>query len=57
MPREKIQPNKPEMTKCTLKLPTDVWMASKHRAIDEGRDFQDIVADALRAYLKKGARR
>lgn len=45
------------MTKCTIKLPTDIWLEAKHRALDDGRDFQDIVADALRSYLKKGGAR
>lgn len=49
------------MTKTTLRLPADVWRDAKIRALDEHRDFQDVVADALRVYLarpiKKEARR
>jgi hypothetical protein len=49
MPRTK-EPS--EMVKCTLRLPRAVWREAKIRAMDESRDFQDIVADALAAYLK-----
>ena len=40
------------MQKTTLRLPRSIWRAAKIRAMDEDRDFQDIVADALKAYLK-----
>ena len=42
-----------EMVKCTMKLPADIWRAGRIRALDERRDFQDVVADALAAYLKQ----
>lgn len=41
------------MVKCTMKLPADVWRAGRIRAIDERRDFQDVVAEALELYLKR----
>jgi len=47
----KISKNE-EMQKTTLRLPRSIWRAAKIRAIDEGRDFQDVVADALKTYLK-----
>jgi len=50
MTKGKEQPDK---VKCTMKLPSDLWRAGRHRAIDEDRDFQDLVADALDAYLKR----
>jgi len=43
---------KPEMTKTTLRLPKKVFQAARIRAIQEERNFQDIVSDALQAYLK-----
>ena len=42
-----------QMTKCTIRLPWDLMRAGKIRAMDEHRDYQDIVADALRMYLEK----
>jgi hypothetical protein len=48
--RKKIQ--EVEMVKCTLKIPRPIWRESKVRALDEDRDWQDIVADALNVYLK-----
>ena len=42
-----------ETVKCTVKLPADLWRAARHRALDERRDFQDVVADALELYLKR----
>jgi predicted DNA binding CopG/RHH family protein len=41
-----------EMTKTTLRVPKHLLDACKHRAIDEGRNLQEIVADALESYLK-----
>lgn len=40
------------MTKTTLRLPKHLLDACKHRAIDEGINLQDVVADALENYLK-----
>ena len=40
-----------DTVKCTVKLPADLWRAARHRAIDENRDFQEVVADALKLYL------
>ncbi len=48
-----------ERVKCTVKLDADLWRAARHRALDERRDFQDVVAAALTLYLKqplKGAK-
>lgn len=42
-----------EMVKCTLKLPAPIWREGRIRALDERRDFQDVVADALKLYLKQ----
>ena len=42
-----------EKVKVTMKLPADVWRAGRIRALDERRDFQDLVADALAYYLKQ----
>jgi hypothetical protein len=46
-----------EMVKTTIRLPKSVWRATQHRAIDEGRNVQDIVASALTLYLKTSAKR
>lgn len=46
-----------DMTKTTLRLPTPLFKRAKHYAVDSGRDLQDIIADALAAYLaKKGVK-
>ena len=52
MPREK-------KVKTSIGFPESLWKEGRKRAIDEGRDFQDIVCDALREYLrrKKGGAR
>jgi hypothetical protein len=44
------------MVKTTMKLPEPVWKAIRIRAIEEGRDAQDLVADALAAYLSAAKR-
>jgi len=45
-----------EKAKVTLKLPADLVKRAKHHAIDADQDLQDLVTDALRAYLKAGGR-
>ena len=42
-----------ETVKCTVKLNADLWRVARHRALDERRDFQDLVAEALELYLKR----
>ena len=41
------------MTKVTIRLPVDLVKTFKHKAIDEGRTFQELVAEAMREYLKQ----
>lgn len=43
---------KDTMVKTTIKLPSKIWTAIRHRAIDEGKDMQEIIAAALAMYLK-----
>jgi hypothetical protein len=38
--------------KTSLSLPEALWREAKIRAVNEGRNLQDVVADALRIYLK-----
>jgi hypothetical protein len=46
-----------EMTKTTIRLPAALFKRAKHHSVDSGRDLQDIIADALTAYLaKKGVK-
>jgi len=42
------------MVKTSLRLPADLWTRTRIRALELGRDAQDLVAEALAAYLKKG---
>lgn len=43
--------------KATVKLPEEVWRRARIRAIEERRDFQDLVAEALEEYLAKREKR
>jgi hypothetical protein len=45
------------MKKTSMKLPEDVWERGHIRALQERRDFQDVVADALEMYLKAKPRK
>jgi hypothetical protein len=38
--------------KTSLTLPEEVWKAAKIRAVQEGKNLQEVVAEALRVYLK-----
>lgn len=37
--------------KVTVKMPEELVKALKHRAIDEGRTFQDLVTEAVKLFL------
>ncbi len=39
--------------KTSIEIPEEVWRAAKIRAMDEKKNFQDIVAEALREFLRK----
>ena len=39
--------------KTSIEIPKELWRAAKIRAMDEKKNFQDIVAEALREFLKK----
>jgi hypothetical protein len=45
-----------EKVKVTIRLSRELLKKGKHYAIDHDVDFQDVVADALAAWLKKGDR-
>jgi len=47
---------KPGKVKVTLNLDDALVKAAKHHAIDTNQDFQDVVAAALIAYLKRKVR-
>ena len=48
------------MKKTTVSLPKDLYTRLLHAKVDEERDIQEIVADALRRYFtakgKRGTR-
>ena len=46
-----------EMVKTTMRLPKALWRDARIRALDEDRDFQEIVVSALEAYLKTPRKR
>ena len=45
-----------KQVKTSVRFPESLWKAGRIRAIEEGRDFQEIVSEALRRYLGKGGR-
>jgi predicted HicB family RNase H-like nuclease len=47
-------PDKPEITKTTLRVPTALWKKVRTRAIAEGISAESLVNAALAEYLKKG---
>lgn len=47
------KPTSPGIIKTTIRFPKALVIAAKHRAIDDGVDFQDIVIRALEQYLSK----
>jgi len=55
--RKQQKPMKEKRQRTTLRLPEALWKAAKIRAIELGIDAQDLVVQALAAYLKKGGAR
>jgi hypothetical protein len=53
MPKKSFYGEGVRTVKTSIEIPEDVWRAAKIRAMDEKKNFQDVVADALRDYLKK----
>lgn len=47
-------PRGTEIQKTTLGLPRRLWEAAKTRAMKEKRTLQEVVAEALEEYLRKG---
>jgi len=41
-----------KMVKTSVAFPESLWKEGRKRAIDEDRDFQEVVQDALREYLR-----
>jgi hypothetical protein len=41
-----------EMAKTSIRMPRETWRAAHIRALDEGRDLQDVIVSALELYLK-----
>jgi hypothetical protein len=41
------------VVKTSVAFPESLWKEGRKRAIDEDRDFQDVVQDALREYLRR----
>ena len=44
---------KQSMAKVTVRLPEPLWKKTRIRAIQEGRDAQDIIRDGLELYFVK----
>jgi predicted HicB family RNase H-like nuclease len=42
------------LARATMRLPESLWKAAQHQAIDEDVTISELVARALRAYLKAG---
>lgn len=42
-----------KIVKTSVSFPESLWKEGRKRAIDEDRDFQDVLRDALRDYLKR----
>jgi len=56
MPRASDYGKGVRTVKTSIEIPEEVWRAAKIRAMDEKRNFQDVVTEALREYLKKSKR-
>ncbi len=53
----KKQAQKLAMKKTTLRIPEALWKKARVYGVTNGVDFQDMVAEGLRLYLKKNKRK
>jgi hypothetical protein len=51
-----MTPKKEPIVRATVRLPQSLWAAIQHKAIDEQTTAAELVANALREFLKKGGR-
>ena len=56
-PGRKSRMSEQDSVKTSLRLPDDLWKKARIEAIRRGVDAQDIVAEALTQYFKKGEKR
>lgn len=49
----KKQAQKLAMKKTTLRIPEALWKEARVYGVTNGVDFQDMVAEGLRLYLKR----
>jgi hypothetical protein len=57
MPTKKSapEPRWPKRAPVTgIRLPSDLILEAKHKALDEGRTLRDLVELAIREYVRKG---
>jgi metal-responsive CopG/Arc/MetJ family transcriptional regulator len=52
MPRPRTYGKGVETVKTSVELPEDLWRAAKILAMDEKKNLQEVIADALRNHLK-----
>jgi predicted DNA binding CopG/RHH family protein len=45
------------LVRTTVRIPQSLLTAAKHRAIDKGETLQEVLTQALRAYVRKGSQR
>jgi hypothetical protein len=45
-------PNQPKTQHRSVRVPDELWEASKAKAAQEGRTVTDVVNDALRSYVQ-----
>jgi hypothetical protein len=53
MKPQPVLPAAEDVLKITVRLPRELVIAMRHRAIDESCSDQELVARALRSYLEK----
>jgi predicted DNA-binding ribbon-helix-helix protein len=46
-----------DVVKTTMRLPRALWVEARKAALDDRVDFQDLVAEAMRAHLAARKRR
>lgn len=51
--RRRHMPEKLSKVKVTIRLPETLWKKTRIRALEEGRNAQDIIEDGLELYFSK----
>jgi len=53
---KKPRSDSPPVVKTTITLPRPLWLTARTKALEQDRDFRELVIEALELYLRQQKR-